>query len=125
MFYDLGGVGDLLDNDVAIVVAFAWLAGAFACLARIALVLAAVAALAATPASAPSAIAALAVIAVTVLVLLVLGLLRFGAQQCLTVGDRDLVVIGVYFTEGEKTVTVAAIFDKGCLEGSTRVTRAR
>ncbi len=85
--------------------------------AGFALVLAAVATLAAAPASAPSAIAALAVVAFAVLVLFVLGFLRFSAQQGLTVGDRNLVVVGVYFTEGEETVTVAAIFDKGCLKG--------
>ena len=81
--------------------------------------LATVAVLAATPPVAPAAtIARLLLLAVLgLLVVFVLGLLRFGAQQGLTVGDRDLVIIGVNFTEGEKTVTVAAIFDKGCLEG--------
>jgi hypothetical protein len=85
--------------------------------AGVALVFAALAAFAAAPTAAPAAIAALAVVAVIVLVLLVLGFLRFGAQQSLTIGDRDLVIVGVYFTEGEETVTVAAIFDKGCLKG--------
>ncbi|OWK20106.1 hypothetical protein AJ88_33435 [Mesorhizobium amorphae CCBAU 01583] len=83
----------------------------------VALVFAALAAFAAAPASAPAAIAALAVLAFIVLVLFVLGFLRFGAKQGLTIGDRDLVVVGVYFTEGKETVTVAAIFDKGCLKG--------
>jgi hypothetical protein len=82
----------------------------------IALVLAAVAALAAASTSAPAAIAALAVLALAVLIVLVFSLLRFRAQQGLTVGDRNLVVVGMDFTEGEEPVTVAAIFDKGCLK---------
>src|SRR5690606_3628000 len=73
-------------------------------------VVAAVAASAATPAT---AIAASALFAVRVLVL---GFFRFGAQQRLPVGDGDLVVVGMYFTEGEEAVTVPAIFDEGSLE---------
>ncbi|CDX56894.1 membrane hypothetical protein [Mesorhizobium plurifarium] len=85
----------------------------------IVLVLAAVAVLAAaTPVAPSAAIARLLFFAgLGLLVVFVLGFLRFGAQQGLTVGDRDLIVVGVNFTEGEKTVTVAAILDKGCLEG--------
>ncbi len=33
-----------------------------------------------------------------------------------TVGDRNPVVVGVYFAEGEETVTVAAIFDESGLQ---------
>ena len=54
----------------------------------------------------------------TVLVLL-LGLAMgalVGLDQGLTVGDRDLVIVGVDFAEGEEAVAVAAIFDKGGLE---------
>ena len=38
-----------------------------------------------------------------------------GLDQGLTVGDRDLVVVGMDFAEGEEAVAVAAIFDKGGL----------
>ena len=82
----------------------------------ITLVLASVAALAAAAASAPAAITVLAIVAIAVLIVLVFSLLRFRAQQRLTVGNRNLVVVGMNFTEGEETVTVAAIFDKGCLK---------
>jgi hypothetical protein len=46
---------------------------------------------------------------------LAVGLL-LGFDQRLPVGDRDLVVIGMDFAEGEEAVAVAAIFDEGCLE---------
>ena len=39
-----------------------------------------------------------------------------GFDQRLTVGDRDLVIIGMDFAEGEKTVAVATIFDEGRLQ---------
>src|SRR4051812_33522415 len=39
-----------------------------------------------------------------------------GFDQCLTVGDRDLVVVGVDFAEGKEAVAVAAIFDEGGLQ---------
>jgi hypothetical protein len=39
-----------------------------------------------------------------------------GFDQCLTVGDGNLVIVGMNFAEGEKTVTVAAIFDEGRLQ---------
>jgi hypothetical protein len=39
-----------------------------------------------------------------------------GFDQRLTVGDRDLVIVGVNFAEGEEAVAVAAIFDEGRLE---------
>ncbi len=42
--------------------------------------------------------------------------LFFGLDQCLPVGDRDLVVVGMDFAEGEEAVAVAAIFDEGSLE---------
>ena len=47
-----------------------------------------------------------------VLVILFRGLVGLGAQQRLTVGDRDLVIVGVNFAEGEETVAVAAILDE-------------
>jgi len=37
-------------------------------------------------------------------------------DQRLTVGDRDLVVIGVDFAEGQEAVAVSAIFDEGRLQ---------
>ena len=39
-----------------------------------------------------------------------------GLDQGLTVGDRDLVVIGMDFAEGQEAVAVAAIFDEGRLQ---------
>src|SRR6185437_14066007 len=39
-----------------------------------------------------------------------------GFDQCLPVGDRDLVVVGMNFAEGEETMAVAAVFDEGGLE---------
>ena len=37
-------------------------------------------------------------------------------DQCLTVGDRDLIIVGMNFAEGEKAVAVAAIFNEGGLQ---------
>ena len=37
-------------------------------------------------------------------------------QQALTVGDRDLVVVGMDFAEGQEAVPPAAIFNEGGLE---------
>ncbi|WP_349629979.1 hypothetical protein [Bradyrhizobium tropiciagri] len=57
-----------------------------------------------------------AVAAVLVLFLgLAMGAL-VGFDQRLTVGDRDLVVVGVDFAEGQEAVTVAAILDEGGLQ---------
>jgi hypothetical protein len=39
-----------------------------------------------------------------------------GLNQRLTVGDRDLIVIGMDFAEGQEAVSVAAIFDEGGLQ---------
>ena len=39
-----------------------------------------------------------------------------GLDQSLTVGDRDLVIVGMNFAEGEEAVPVAAIFNKGGLQ---------
>ncbi len=39
-----------------------------------------------------------------------------GLDQCLTVGDRNLIIVGMDFAEGEEAVTVAAIFDEGGLQ---------
>lgn len=39
-----------------------------------------------------------------------------GLDQRLTVGDRDLVVVGMDFAEGQEAVTVAAILDEGSLQ---------
>nr|WP_283808060.1 MULTISPECIES: hypothetical protein [Bradyrhizobium] len=60
--------------------------------------------------------AAAAVGAVLALFLgLAMGLL-LGLDQRLPVGDRDLIVVGMDFAEGEEAVAVAAIFDEGGLE---------
>ncbi len=45
------------------------------------------------------------------------GELGFLAEQRLTVGLGDLVVVGVDFREGEKSVAVAAVIDEGGLQG--------
>jgi hypothetical protein len=42
--------------------------------------------------------------------------LFFGLDQRLPVGDRDLVVVGMDFAEGEEAVAVAAIFNESGLE---------
>jgi hypothetical protein len=42
--------------------------------------------------------------------------LFLGLDQRLPVGDRDLVIVGMDFAEGEEAVAVAAIFDEGGLE---------
>ena len=39
-----------------------------------------------------------------------------GFDQRLPIGDRDLVIIGMDFAEGQETVPVAAIFDEGGLQ---------
>ncbi|MGL3109791.1 hypothetical protein [Bradyrhizobium sp. BR 1432] len=57
--------------------------------------------------------------AVGAVLALFLGLamsLFLGLDQRLPVGDRDLVVIGMDFAEGEEAVAVAAIFDESGLE---------
>jgi hypothetical protein len=38
-------------------------------------------------------------------------------EERLPVGDRDLVVVGMDFAEGEETVPVAAVIDEGGLQG--------
>jgi hypothetical protein len=38
-------------------------------------------------------------------------------DQRLPIGDRNLIIIGVDFTEGQEAVTVAAILDEGRLQG--------
>ena len=45
-----------------------------------------------------------------------LGLFGFRFLQRAPVRNRDLIVVGVYFVEGEEAVTVPAIFDKGGLQ---------
>jgi hypothetical protein len=42
--------------------------------------------------------------------------LFFGLDQRLPVGDRDLVIVGMDFAEGEEAVAVTAIFDESGLE---------
>jgi hypothetical protein len=44
-----------------------------------------------------------------------LGALVLGDQR-LPVGDRDLVIVGMDFAEGEKAVAIAAIVDEGGLQ---------
>ena len=39
-----------------------------------------------------------------------------GLDQRLSVGDRDLVIVGMDFAEGEEAVAVAAIFDERRLQ---------
>jgi hypothetical protein len=40
-----------------------------------------------------------------------------GFDQRLTIRDRDLIIVGMDFAEGEEAVPVAAIFDEGGLQG--------
>ncbi len=40
-----------------------------------------------------------------------------GFDQRLAIGDRDLVIIGMDFAEGQEAVAVTAIFDEGGLQG--------
>ncbi|WP_426406767.1 hypothetical protein [Bradyrhizobium ganzhouense] len=42
--------------------------------------------------------------------------LFFGLDQCLPVGDRDLVIVGMDFAESEEAVAVAAIFNESGLK---------
>src|SRR5581483_6080522 len=56
--------------------------------------------------------------AMTVLVLflrLAVGAL-VGLDQRLTIGDRDLIIVGMDFAEGEEAVAIAAILDEGRLQ---------
>jgi hypothetical protein len=69
----------------------------------------------AAPARAAVARAAAAGAVVVLLLGFAVGAL-VGLDQCLTVSDRDLVIIGMDFAEGQEAVAVAAIFDKGCLQ---------
>jgi hypothetical protein len=39
-----------------------------------------------------------------------------GLDQRLTIGDRDLIIVGMDFAEGEEAVAIAAIFDEGGLQ---------
>ena len=39
-----------------------------------------------------------------------------GFDQRLAIGDRDLIIVGMDFAEGQEAVTVAAIFDEGGLQ---------
>ena len=39
-----------------------------------------------------------------------------GFDQRLTVGNRDLIIVGMDFAEGEEAVPIAAIFDEGGLQ---------
>ncbi|MNL66392.1 hypothetical protein D3C87_1908500 [compost metagenome] len=40
----------------------------------------------------------------------------FGLQERLTIGERDLVVVGMDFGESQESVAVAAVVDEGGLE---------
>ena len=62
------------------------------------------------------AVMPLAVVAGGVVLVVTAGLVGFLAQQRLPVGDRDLVVVGVDFGEGEEAVAVAAVLHERRLE---------
>src|SRR6202030_3156124 len=36
-----------------------------------------------------------------------------GLDQRLAIGDRNLIIVGMDFAEGQKAVTIAAVFDEG------------
>jgi hypothetical protein len=74
-------------------------------------------ALAATAAATPATIAVMAAFAFALFVFVGFGFLGLGTQHCLTIGNRNLVVVWVDFTEGKEAVAVSAIFDKGRLKG--------
>ncbi len=57
----------------------------------------------------------LGIVAVAVVVMLLRLLGQFG-HQLLAVGDRDLVVVGVDFVEGQEAVTITAVFDESRLQ---------
>src|SRR6476661_498956 len=42
--------------------------------------------------------------------------LGFFLQKCLPVGYRDLIVVGMDFTEGQEAVAIAAVVDEGGLQ---------
>ena len=44
------------------------------------------------------------------------GIVPLLSQKRLPVGDRDLIVVGVNFAEGQKSVAVSAIIDEGRLQ---------
>ncbi len=67
------------------------------------------------PAVAVAAMAAAAPLRAS-FVLLVLVRLRFVLEQCLPVGDGNLVIVGMDFGEGEEPVPVAAIIDERRLQ---------
>ena len=52
-------------------------------------------------------------------ILVVLGVLKLAVfrQQLLAVGDRDLIIVRVDFTERQETVAIAAVIDEGRLQG--------
>jgi len=73
----------------------------------------------ATAAAALVAVARTAATAAGAILALFLGFAMgafVGLDQGLTVGDRDLVIVGVDFAEGQEAVAVAAIFDEGGLQ---------
>jgi hypothetical protein len=39
-----------------------------------------------------------------------------GFDQGLTIGDRDLVIVGMDFAEGQKAMAIATVFDEGSLQ---------
>lgn len=39
-----------------------------------------------------------------------------GLDQCLTIGDGDLIVVGMDFAEGQKAVAIAAVLNEGGLQ---------
>ena len=52
-------------------------------------------------------------------------LFRLKVEQPLPVGDRNLVVVGMDFAEGEKPVPVAAIFDESGLQAGFDVSMSK
>ena len=73
-------------------------------------------------ASSPAPAAAAALAACRSLVFRRLGgagaafLLGLGLEQGLTVGDRDLIVVGMNFGKGQEAVAIAAVIDEGRLQ---------
>jgi hypothetical protein len=83
-------------------------------------------AIAMATAAASIAMAGTAAVAGAVFVLFLgLAMSALPPDQRLSVGDRDLIIVGMDFAKGQESVAVAAIFDEGRLQrGLTRVTLA-
>jgi hypothetical protein len=70
----------------------------------------------ATPAAAAAATGSPAAVTAVVLVVLLARLALLVVEQRLTVGDRDLVIVGMNFAERQEAVAITAVIDEGRLQ---------